>query len=63
MAYNEPAKADLVGYAPNDQASYNTQAGVTIKPDLRYDVTQNASSNGIPLCEVCNSKNITKKLR
>ena len=38
MAYNEPAKANLVGYAPNDQASYNTQTGVTIKPDAYYDM-------------------------
>jgi N4-gp56 family major capsid protein len=38
MAYNEPAQGKLVGYAPNDQASYNTQTGVTIKPDAYYDM-------------------------
>jgi N4-gp56 family major capsid protein len=38
MAYNEPAKANLVGYAPDNQALYNTQSGVTIKPDAYYDM-------------------------
>jgi N4-gp56 family major capsid protein len=32
------AQDKLVGYAPGDQASYNTQAGVTIKPDAYYDM-------------------------
>ena len=32
------AQDKLVGYAPGDQASYNTQTGVTIKPDAYYDM-------------------------
>jgi N4-gp56 family major capsid protein len=41
MAYNEPVKAKLVGYANTDgvsSADYNTQSGVTIKPDAYYDM-------------------------
>jgi len=42
MAYNEPGKSKLVGYAQpgdaNNQASYNNQSGVTIKPDAYYDM-------------------------
>jgi N4-gp56 family major capsid protein len=42
MAYNEPAQGKLVGYAQpgnkNLQNEYNTQAGVTIKPDAYYDM-------------------------
>jgi len=42
MAYNEPGQGKLVGYAQkgevNNQSSYNTQAGVTIKPDAYYDM-------------------------
>jgi N4-gp56 family major capsid protein len=41
MAYNEPAQGKLVGYANTDgvsSANYNTQAGVTIKPDAYYDM-------------------------
>jgi N4-gp56 family major capsid protein len=38
MAYNEPGKSKLVGYAPDNQAAYNEQAGVTIKPDAYYDM-------------------------
>jgi N4-gp56 family major capsid protein len=42
MAYNEPGKGKLVGYAQkgeqNLQSQYNSQAGVTIKPDAYYDM-------------------------
>ena len=48
MAYNEPGKGKLVGYAQkvnattgqveNLQSQYNTQSGVTIKPDAYYDM-------------------------
>jgi len=42
MAYNEPGQGKLVGYAqPGDQnlqSLYNTQTGVTIKPDAYYDM-------------------------
>ena len=41
MAYNEPAQGKLVGYANTDgvsSANYNTQVGVTIKPDAYYDM-------------------------
>ena len=42
MAYNEPGKSKLVGYAQpgnvDNQADYNTQTSVTIKPDAYYDM-------------------------
>ena len=38
MAYNEPVQGKLVGYAPDNQANYNTQTGVKIKPDAYYDM-------------------------
>lgn len=36
--YNEPTKSKLVAYAPDAQGQYNTQTGVTIKPDAFYDM-------------------------
>jgi len=36
--YNEPTKGKLVAYAPDAQGQYNTQSGVTIKPDAYYDM-------------------------
>jgi N4-gp56 family major capsid protein len=36
--YNEPTKSKLVAYAPDAQGQYNTQNGVTIKPDAYYDM-------------------------
>jgi N4-gp56 family major capsid protein len=37
-SYNEPTKSKLVAYAPDAQGQYNTQNGVTIKPDAYYDM-------------------------
>jgi len=41
MAYNEPGKSKLVGYANSagvSSSEYNTQSGVKIKPDAYYDM-------------------------
>ena len=41
MAYNEPGKSKLVGYANTagvSSSDYNTQSGVKIKPDAYYDM-------------------------
>jgi N4-gp56 family major capsid protein len=36
--YGDQGQSKLVAYAPSGQSNYNTQTGVTIKPDAYYDM-------------------------